>query len=404
MRTQQKLEATMIAINTILREIYTNKSTDEYRMKGDITKSPSYKKIEEMIADLSTLRGYSKRDATDIKVMFNTLHRPAFKAMVKEYIMEANDKNTLYCSMFTIGYRLLIGELSRIYASTEATDKGIVYKPDRASRKEDAAKMIRVYNDQLEEKLDSYIRDLHKAPESASPVNESYIQMLFESAMPKDDKSKKAEDKKTVKTVKEEDDSADTATTDTTDTGSADASADTTAVDDTVQEGVLATASAGVTTAVNAVGKFIKASGTKIGIVISGIAALGSLVGAVNSFFAGINPIAHINFLFTESYEKKVAKLDAVQAMYAETKKAYEEYMKIPEAKRSKKVESKYIQNMAKYNNAMKTLSAELAHYDQRAVAEAEDTVKEVEKAIPADAPKTDGEGNAPQQDDDFQF
>lgn len=402
--TQKKLDATIITINSILRELYTNKSTDEFRMKGDITKSPSYGKIEEMIADLSTLKGFSKRDASDIKTMFNTLHRPIFKTMVKEYIMEPNDRNMVYCSMFTIGYRLIVGELSRIFASTEATEKGIVYKPDRNSRKEAATKMIRVYNDQIEAKLDAYVKDLHKAPEASSPVNESFIQMLFEMDQPKH--CKECDTVKKVESVTEDDASTDTAPSNTSDVANdssettGDTSVDdTTNSDDTVQEAAGAAISAGA----KAVGSFLKTGGKKIALVISGIGAIGGIFSTINSIFAGVNPIADVNFLMMESYEKKIAKLDAVSRMYEETKKAYQEYMKIPDAKRSKKVESKYIQNIAKYNNAMKTLSAEIAHYDQRALKESQEAVADVEKSIPTGTPDTN---TSTQQttDDDFQF
>jgi len=176
-QTQKKLDSAMLAINSMLRDIYSNKSSDEYKMKGDITKSPNYTKIEEMISDLKTLKGYSKQDADDITKMFHTLHRPAFRTMVKEYIMEQNDKNTLFTATFTVGYRILVGELTRIYAATEATDKGIVYKPDKLSRKSDASRMIKLYNERLEDTLNKYVQDMKKYHVDTG-VNEAYLAMV----------------------------------------------------------------------------------------------------------------------------------------------------------------------------------------------------------------------------------
>lgn len=53
-----------------LKSIYSNKSSDEYKMHGDITLSPSYNKIDEMIAELSDLKGFNKSDAREFSNMF----------------------------------------------------------------------------------------------------------------------------------------------------------------------------------------------------------------------------------------------------------------------------------------------------------------------------------------------
>ena len=128
-------EAVLIKlIGEQLHDIYSNKSSEEYKMCGDITKSPTYEKIEIGVSELKTLKGFSKNDAKDMETMFMTLHRPIFKKMVAEYIAKPEDRNVVFTSVFTVGYRLLVSELSRIIASTEATNKGIVYKPDKASR------------------------------------------------------------------------------------------------------------------------------------------------------------------------------------------------------------------------------------------------------------------------------
>lgn len=432
-KNQRKLEATMLSINSILREIYSNKSSDEFKMKGDISKSPSYGDIEKMVADLSTLKGYSKGDASAIKQMFNTLHRPIFKSLVKEYIMEPNDRNTIFTSMYTIGYRLLVGELSRIYSSTQATPSGIVYKPDKISRKEDAGKMIRLFNDDLEAKLDKCVRDLHADPNSASPVNEAYLMEMFnlvqegfgfrEIRNPENvsDEAPKQNDPKAppkeigeigkksypkppteIGEIHEDAEPVDDSAVDSSEEPDTDVSDS----DESVQESM-----AGVLSAVGkgaaAVGGAFKTIGSVAGLVVAGASAIGALFSFLNGMIAGFNPIARLNYFFMDSYEKKISQLASVSANYQETKKAYEEYMKIPEAKRSKKVESKYIQNMEKYNVTMKNLAAEIEHYNQRAEKEAEETVNETEKKIPNTNAPTSSDEKKPddtKQDDDFQF
>lgn len=157
-KSEEKETAIMEHMNHALSEIYKNKSADEYRMHGDITQSSEYETIERMVSDLKILKGFSKTEADDIKMLFLTLHRPVFKKMVTEYLVSPNERNTTFTTVYTVGYRLLVGELSRIFASTEATDKGITYKPDKISRKENAKWLIKHFNGSLEQQLDTYIR------------------------------------------------------------------------------------------------------------------------------------------------------------------------------------------------------------------------------------------------------
>lgn len=160
-------EANMINyMETALGDIYGNKSSDEYKMHGDITKSGEYKTIERMISDLRILKGFSKSDADDLKMLFLTLHRPIFAKMVTEYIAKPNERNITFTTVYTVGYRLLIGELSRIYASTEATDKGIVYQPGKIIRKDSSKKLIKHFNESLDKKIDIYIRETSNAKKS----------------------------------------------------------------------------------------------------------------------------------------------------------------------------------------------------------------------------------------------
>ena len=166
--------AMMDHMNHALVEIYKNKSSDEYKMKGDISISSEYSTIERMVSDLKILKGFPSSEADDIKMLFLTLHRPVFKKMVSEYLASPNERNQTFTTVFTVGYRLLVGELSRIFASTEATDKGISYKPDKISRKENAKWLIRHFNKSLEQKIDTYIRS---HANKQKPVQEALVEI-----------------------------------------------------------------------------------------------------------------------------------------------------------------------------------------------------------------------------------
>lgn len=153
-----------------LDDIYSNKSSDEYKCKGDITKSPNYDNIEYQTAQLSSIKNYSEKDVTALKSLFNVLHRPIFKKMTEEYVVKPNERNIIFTAAFTVGYRLLVGELSRVICSSEATDKGFVYKPDKTSRRMDVMPFIRSYNKDIDKKLDDAIKKAHK---EATPVQEA---------------------------------------------------------------------------------------------------------------------------------------------------------------------------------------------------------------------------------------
>lgn len=426
-KASKKLDSAVIAINSMLAQIYKNKSTDEYKMKGDISRSPSYKQIEEMIADLKTLKGYSQNDANDMAKLFNTLHRPIFKTMVKEYITDPNEKNTIFTSMFTIGYRLLVGELARIFAATEATDKGIVYKPNKISRKEDASKLIKLFNDDLEQKLNNFIRDMKKHPED-SPVNEAYIEMfldrLYQEAEEVESTDKgapapvneEAEDEGAtdgspdtikecdkIKRIKEDTEMDDSSNSDASDDSSSEPEySDSVATEYAiVTEGKLEDA----TEKMEKFSTRVSAYSSFLGVFTGAIAMLGSLFSGAVGLLKGFNPISDVNYLFMNSYDKKVASLGNVARMYETTKKAYEEYMKIPEAQRKKKVESKYIKDLEKYNIQMNNLAAQIEHYNSRAKKESQEAVADVEKKMPSDkVPQGGGSGNTVDTDDDFQF
>ena len=485
-KASKKLDAAVLAINSMLAQIYKNKSTDEYKMKGDITKSPSYKQIEEMISDLKTLKGYSPNDARDMTSLFNTLHRPVFRTMVKEYIVDPNDKNTVFTSMYTVGYRLLVGELARIFAATEATPKGIVYKPNKMSRKDDASKLIKIFNDDLENKLNKLVQDMKKHPEE-SPVSESYLMLLLEpmiqetvepeekvsadngapapvneeaadvgatngspktieeSDKPDTDVLKnllgefiknKANDpnKKTYKldelvppsmkekierkiepaAVKEANEagagpgendpgaSEDADMHSTDDTSSVTESATFTQEASNPNGSALHRAAERLENTAKSAENYSKL----LGVIVGSVALLGGLFADVFGLLKGLNPISDINYMFMNSYDKKVAKLGNVASMYEATKKAYDEYMKIPESQRKKKVESKYLKDLEKYNITMNNLSAQIEHFNSRAKKESQEVVDSIEKKMPNDkVPQGGDPGNTVKNDDDdFQF
>ena len=157
-----------------LQRIYSNKSGDLYKCSGDITKSPVYSQFEEDIASLSTIKGYPQNDATSIKTMFNTLHRPIFKKMVTEYLAKPDERNITFTAVFTVGYNLLVSELMWIKVATVATDHGMIYKPGKVQGKERSSMVIiRKYNKDTEKKIDKLILTAQKERRAAGPVQEA---------------------------------------------------------------------------------------------------------------------------------------------------------------------------------------------------------------------------------------
>ena len=324
-REEKDIQNKMAALLVKLDQIYSNKSSDEYKMMGDISKSKVYDGIENMMAHLTQLKGYPKHDASSLKQMFNALHRPIYKKLVAEYIHQPNDRNSLFTAMFTCGYRVLVAELSRIFACTNATEKGLVYKPNKIARSNNAAKFIKAFNNNLDQKLDEYIRKAH---------SKSKLQLQSESYV-------------------------------------------------LLQEDV-ATAAAGAFT--------LSAIGTAVSDILHRLepyqlTAWFSSLADVSDFIFGarseINPVSYMHHVLTSHYDKNVAAFYAAEALYAETQKAYEEYMKIPDAERSKKVESKYMKLLKKYNMKMENLRAKIAHYDSRAMAEAKEKIRSIKESQP---------------------
>jgi ABC-type multidrug transport system fused ATPase/permease subunit len=143
----------------LLVDIYKNKSSEEYQMMGDITKSKVYDKIESQIIDLKTLKNFPKNEANDYQRMFDNLHKPMYKKLVAEFVQSPNEKNTTFTALFTAGYRVLIGDLSKIYASTEATENGIVYIPEKVQGTNPRSKaFIHDFTKNLDEEYNKVVR------------------------------------------------------------------------------------------------------------------------------------------------------------------------------------------------------------------------------------------------------
>lgn len=158
----READKAVISMMDNLVGIYKNKSSDEYKMCGDITKSPCYGKIELMLADLSTIQNFKKLDIDDLRYMFNVLHRPIFKQMTMKFINEPDQTNITIAAIFAAGYRVLIGELSRIYAATEATETGFVYSPPKLTKQIEHRQFINAFKNNIENKLSIYIRESNK--------------------------------------------------------------------------------------------------------------------------------------------------------------------------------------------------------------------------------------------------
>lgn len=464
-KTRKKIDEQIIQITKLLNDIYKNKSSDEYKMRGDITKVSMYSTIEKMVAQLSILRGFSKTDASDLNQLFNTLHRPFFKNMVSEFMHEPNERNTVFCALFTLGYRLLVGELSRIFASTEATPKGIEYKPDKISRKNDISRIIAIYKGDLEARINAEIRVSSSAKTS---IEESYIEKTLcdmyveefldevfgdviynEAAKLKKanvrdalnnssdvrkaigelvrDKSVKHvslddydDDGNDVEPVKEEENTSPDPNTDTADSESVSTATDpsygssVSSIDECNQCNQYKPVQEGVTDRMIDFSDKVGDVADKVGPKIANIAAwaapiamgldlFAAIFNKIARFATGKNPIAELNYYFTNKYEKTIQKFNSVSANYLATKEAYDEYMKIPDAQRKKKVESKYLQNMEKYNIQMKNLEAQIEHFNSRAK---KDTSKPAPKSEPPKtntSSKTDN-GGGHNNDDDFDF
>lgn len=308
-----------------LNDIYDNKSGDEYKMSGDISKSPVYDKLQRMTADLSIIKGLNKVEIDELKKMFNMMHRPLFKKTVTQYIQHRSPEVSMITAYFTIGYRVLIAELARIYTSTEATEKGFVYKPRSFNRRLDMRKFIRAFNNNTDAELTRKVRESTK----------SVLQNEY-------------------------------------------------AFTESIFIGSAAAVAKALGTVADAIGPTLREISAWIGLLFGSVSEL--------------NPVSLVSSLLSKHYDNMVDKYDNAAALYFATKDAYDEYMKIPEAQRSAKVESKYLKNIETYNIKMQNLHAKIEHYDQRALKEAQQSEK---KATDTSSSKTSEPDSSSSSSDD---
>lgn len=142
-----------------LDKIYSDKTSEEYKTKGDITKLRIYKDLDRMITDLKTLKKFPNQYARDIRTTFDELHRPVWKSNVEKYLKSPNEENALYTAIYTVGVRVTIDEVSRIYSSTKTTtDGGIEFNPDKLMKRNDLRPFFANFNQSLERYIDEYIK------------------------------------------------------------------------------------------------------------------------------------------------------------------------------------------------------------------------------------------------------
>lgn len=302
-----------------LKETYSNKSNDESKCKGDITKSPNYESIEFQVSQLSSIKGYPEENAKAVKNLFNTLHKPIFKKMTEEYLAKPDEKNIVFAASFAVGYRLLIGELARVIASSEATDEGFVYNKNKVKAEHDFMPMIRAYTDDIEKKINKILTQERKS----APVQEAAT---------------------------------------------------------------------------------LRGIGVLADMVVSSVEAV---FGTMSKLFKGataLNPISLISAMLSRSYDKKVETYMKISKEYEAAKKAYDEYKQLPEAKRKKRIEHRYIKMIEKYNIKMSHLKAKIDDFDLRSKRDDDDIKKESKnkKAESKSSTSTSSSNNDDKKDDNL--
>ena len=156
-----------------LKRIYSNKSSDEYKMKGDIKKHPVYDTLSKDIQTLDTdVKNAPTKTITGIKDMFASLQKPIFKKMVSEYMAKPEPKNIVYTMCFTIGYRYMITTIMYIQTNIEASDNGLVFKTNTV-RPQD--KTIYEYVAKNGKDYDKYVENLYKQYEKKSKQDKPVV-------------------------------------------------------------------------------------------------------------------------------------------------------------------------------------------------------------------------------------
>ena len=287
-----------------LKRVYSNKSCDEYKMKGDITKHPLYDILSKDINELGTgVKNMPTKTVSGIKDMFTSLKKPVWKKQIPEFMAKPNPKNTVYALYFSIGFRYMITALMFIQTNIKASENGLEYVAPKI-RENDKTILDFVgrngkdYDKFVEKVYQSYEKDSKKMTKIADTKEE-----------------KKDEVKTESYTITQE--------------------------------------SAGAVTVV----------ANKVVGVIEGV------FGILNGVFktaASLNPISLISACLSRSYDKKVEQYEKVSKELEATKKAYDEYKKIPATQRKKRVEHRYTKMIDKYNIKMANLKAKIDHFDTR--------------------------------------
>ena len=156
-----------------LKRIYSNKSSDEYKMKGDIKKHPVYDTLSKDIQTLDTdVKNAPTKTITGIKDMFTSLQKPIFKKMVAEYMAKPEPKNIIYTMCFTIGYRYMITTIMYIQTNIEASENGLVFKSTTV-RPQD--KTIYEYVIKNGKDYDKYAENLYKQYEKKAKQDKPVV-------------------------------------------------------------------------------------------------------------------------------------------------------------------------------------------------------------------------------------
>ena len=142
----------------LLDKVYKNKSTDEYKCKGDIKKSPNYDLIEDRVNKfIPSIKGYPTNNVTILQNSLKELKKPIWGKMVSEYMAKPDDTNTVYAALFVSTYRTLLGEVMAAITCSEATDNGFVYNPGKIDRNsQDPMKFLK----KMATNSDSYIKEI----------------------------------------------------------------------------------------------------------------------------------------------------------------------------------------------------------------------------------------------------
>lgn len=328
-----------------LKRIYSNKSGDEYKMKGDITKHPLYDTLSKDIGELGNgVKNIPTINVTAIKDMFASLKKPVWKKMIPEFMAKPNPKNVIYTASFSMGYRYMISALMYIQTNIKASENGLEFVTPKLRP-----------SDQTKEILD-FVRKNGKD-------FDKYAEKLYQ-AYNKDEKKQSKDDKKK---------------------------------DEVKTESYVVTQ---------------EAAGAIAAVANKAVGLVEGVFGILNGIFktaASLNPVSLISACLSRSYDKKVEQYEKVSKELEATKKAYDEYKKIPATQRKKRIEHNYTKMIDKYNIKMANLKAKIDHFDTRSAKGSEDddddtptgTTNKGDKDLPKSSSTTDTSEN---KRDDLDF